>query len=53
MRILLWIAAAMMLAAAALLIADVGAPGLWFAVITVGIAAVAVVQARAHHGSHP
>jgi len=53
MRTLLWIAAALTVIAAAMLVADVGAAALWIAVIAVGIAAVViVVQTRAHHGSH-
>jgi hypothetical protein len=41
-----WIATALMLLAAAMLVADIGAPGLWIAVVTVGIAVVVVGQRR-------
>jgi len=53
MKILLWIVSAVMVLAAAMLIADVGAAALWFAVIAVGIAVVVIVQTRAHHGLQP
>ena len=52
MRMLLWVAGALMLVAAAMLIAEVGAAALWIAVITVGIATVVVAQARTRHGFH-
>ena len=39
---LTWIAVALLLTGAALLVAGVGAGGLWIAVITVGIALVAM-----------
>jgi hypothetical protein len=39
MKPLLWVAASLLLIAAALLIAGVGGPGLWIAVIAMGIAA--------------
>jgi hypothetical protein len=42
MTLLVWIAVALMLVAAVLLIAGVGAPGLWIAVIAVGIALVVI-----------
>ena len=44
MKTLLWIAAAVMVVAAAMLVADVGAAALWIAVIAVGIAVVVVVK---------
>ena len=47
-----WIAVALMLTGAILLVADVGAAGLWIAVITVGIALVAIdgyQQRQKHH----
>jgi hypothetical protein len=37
-----WIAVALMLTGAVMLVADVGAAGLWIPVITVGIALVAI-----------
>jgi len=42
MKPLVWIAVPMLLLAAAMLIAGIGAAGLWFAVTTLGIALVAV-----------
>jgi hypothetical protein len=45
--LLLWIAVALMLLGAAMLIANMGAPGLWIAVIAVGIALVAIDRVRA------
>jgi hypothetical protein len=42
MRPLLWLAVPLMLLGAAMLIADVGASALWIAVVTVGIALVAI-----------
>jgi hypothetical protein len=36
--LLLWIAVPLLLLGAAMLVADIGPPGLWIAVITVGIA---------------
>lgn len=44
---LVWLAIALMLGGAVLLIADVGVEGLWIAVITVGIALSVVERARA------
>jgi len=52
MRMLLWVAGALMLIAAAMLIAEVGAAALWIGIITVGIATVVVSQARTRHGFH-
>ena len=49
MRRLLWLDAAMMLTAAALLLADVGAAGLWFAVITLGVCFVIFSQRTPLH----
>jgi hypothetical protein len=47
MRYLDWIAVPMMLLGAAMLLAEIGASGLWIAVIAVGIALVAIdVQRR-------
>jgi hypothetical protein len=48
MRVLLWIAAPMMLVGAAMLVAGVGAAGLWIGVIAVGIAMVAIDRSRPH-----
>jgi hypothetical protein len=49
MRPVLWIAIALLLVGAILLVAGVGAAGLWIGVITVGIALVAVDRARGRH----
>jgi hypothetical protein len=43
----IWIAVALMLIGAVLLVADIGAPALWIAVITIGIAMVAIDRIRA------
>jgi hypothetical protein len=51
-KILLWIAVALMLGGAGMLIAEVGAAGLWIAVITVGIAIVAVDLRGPHNTVH-
>ena len=45
-RLLLWVAVPLMLLGAAMLIADIGATALWIAVIAVGIALVAIGQAK-------
>lgn len=42
MRYLSWIAVPIMLLGAAMLLADIGASGLWIAIIAVGIALVAL-----------
>jgi hypothetical protein len=47
MKPFIWLAAALMLIGAVMLVADVGATGLWIAVIAVGIATVAFDLARA------
>jgi hypothetical protein len=49
---LIWIAVALMLTGAVLLVADVGAAGAWIAVITVGIALVAIDGSRRRRGHH-
>lgn len=48
-RLVAWTAVPLLLLGAAMLIADIGAAGLWIAVIAVGIAlvAVSVVKPRA------
>ena len=46
MKPLLWIAVALMLPGAAMLVTGIGAPALWIAVITVGIALVVVDRVR-------
>ena len=47
MPAVIWIAVALMLIGAVLLVADIGAPALWIAVITVGIALVTIDRIRA------
>jgi hypothetical protein len=42
----IWIAVVLMVIGAVLLIAGIGAPGLWIAAITVGIAVVIIDRAR-------
>lgn len=42
MKAVMWVAALLLLLAAAMLLADIGATGLWIAVIAVGIAIVAI-----------
>jgi hypothetical protein len=46
---LLWIAVVLMLVGAAMLIAGIGASGLWIAAIAVGIAVVAIDRTRHQH----
>jgi hypothetical protein len=47
-----WIAVALTLTGAILLVTDVGAAGLWIAVITIGIALVAIEAYRNRQGHH-
>jgi hypothetical protein len=49
MSLLMWIVAALLLVAAVMLVAGVGAAGLWTAVIAVGIAVVALELVRRRH----
>jgi membrane-bound ClpP family serine protease len=49
---LTWIAVALMLTGAVMLVADVGVAGLWIAVITIGIALVAIDANRHRQGQH-
>ena len=49
MTLLVWIAVALMLAGAVMLIAGIGVPGLWIAVIAVGIALVVIDQTQRRH----
>ena len=51
-RPLIWIAVALMLVGAVLLVAGVGAAGLWIAVIASGIALVAIDGYRRRQGHH-
>jgi membrane-bound ClpP family serine protease len=49
---LTWIAVALMLTGAILLVTDVGAAGLWIAVITIGIALVGIEAYRNRQEHH-
>src|SRR5690349_17409371 len=49
---LIWIAVVLMLTGAVLLVLGVGAAGIWIAVVTVGIALVAVDGCRHRRGPH-
>lgn len=49
MTLLVWIAVALMVVGAVMLIAGIGAPGLWFAVIAVGIALVVIDRTQLPH----
>ena len=49
MKPLLWIVAALLVVAAAMLIAGVGQAAIWFAVIAVGVAVVLIDRSRSHH----
>jgi hypothetical protein len=44
-----WMAVVLMVMGAIMLIAGIGAPGLWIAVVTVGIALVAIDRTRSRH----
>jgi membrane-bound ClpP family serine protease len=49
---LMWMAAALMLSGAVMLVADVGAAGFWIAVITIGIAVVVLDVYRHRQERH-
>jgi hypothetical protein len=49
MTLLVWIAVVLMVIGAVMLIAGIGASGLWIAVVTVGIALVIVDRTRRRH----
>jgi hypothetical protein len=49
MRPIIWIAVALLLLGAVMLLAGAGAVGLWIAVITVGIALVVIYELRGRH----
>ena len=53
MRMLLQVAAGLIVFAWFTLVADVGAPGPWIAVVAFGIVSVVIAQARSRHGFHP
>jgi hypothetical protein len=44
-----WVAVMLMVMGAIMLIAGIGAPGLWIAAVTVGIALVAIDRTRTRH----
>jgi hypothetical protein len=46
---LVWMAVVLMVMGAVMLIAGIGAPGLWIAVVTVGIALVVIDRTRRRH----
>lgn len=50
MKSLLWLDAVIMLVAAALVVAGVGATGLWIAIIAIGVAVVVLLS---RHGGTP
>jgi hypothetical protein len=47
-----WLAVALMLTGAVMLVAEVGVAGLWIAVITIGIALVAIDAYRQRQGQY-
>ena len=49
MKPFVWIAVVLMLLGAVMLIAGIGAPGLWIAVIAVGIALVVIDRTQRRH----
>lgn len=49
---LIWIAVVLMITGAVMLVANVGVAGLWIAVITIGIALVAIETYRHRQGQH-
>lgn len=49
---LIWVAVALLLVGAILLVAGIGAAGLWIGVIAVGIALVAIEGYRGRQGHH-
>ena len=49
MSLVMWMIAALLIVAAVMLVAGVGAAGLWIAVIAVGISVVAVELVRRRH----
>jgi hypothetical protein len=49
MTLLVWIAVVLMVMGAVMLIVGIGAPGLWIAVITVGIALVVIDRSQRPH----
>lgn len=53
MTLLTWITVALLLIGAAMLVAGVGAAGLWIVVITIGIVLVVVDRTRRGHGHRP
>ena len=50
MTVVRWIAVALILDAAVLLVAGIGDAAVWFASIAVGMAMLVIDQERGHHG---
>lgn len=50
MNVTVWTAILLMVTGATMLIAGIGAAGLWIAVITVGIALIAIAKSRGAFG---
>jgi hypothetical protein len=50
MTLVRWIAVAIILDAAVLLVAGIGDAAVWFACIAVGMAMIIIDQERGHHG---
>ena len=53
MKTPLLVVSALMVFAAVMLIASIGDAAMWIAAITIGIAIVAIIETRTHHGLHP
>ena len=49
MTLFVWIAVVLMVMGAVMLIVGIGAPGLWIAVVTVGIGLVVIDQSQRRH----
>jgi uncharacterized membrane-anchored protein len=47
---LMWLAVTLMVMGAIMLVAGIGAPALWIAAVTVGIALSIIGRNRTHHG---
>ena len=48
---LMWMVAAMLVVAAVMLVAGIGSPGVWIAVVTAGVAASVIGRNRSHRGA--
>lgn len=49
MKALLWIVAGLLLLAAVMLVVGIGEPGVWLAVVAVGVVVVVIETTRSHH----